>query len=306
VQREHGHLQELIVQNFRAKAGTVMAHAPEPPLDEQLWTIAVARLLFGSTMSIQAPPNLQPAALESLACSGINDWGGVSPVTPDFVNPEAPWPHLADLERRTQDAGRELVERLAIVPAFALRAVDWVDAALRPRVLHAIDAFGYVREDRWHAGATLDGTEAPSVPGRRETSSVAAKCRARYAATPARRLGSRRGADRQPVRGAWHRVCGGGLGRGCAAPVGRWRSRELRRQPQHQLHEHLHLSLWLLRILEGPQRPQPARPRLPDRSRGNRDAHARGLGARRHRGLSAGRHPSRSSPARPICRSSRR
>ena len=166
VQREHGHLQELIVQNFRAKPGTAMAHAPEPPLEEQLWTIAVARLLFGSTMSIQAPPNLQPAALEALACSGINDWGGVSPVTPDFVNPEAPWPHLADLERRTQDSGRELVERLAIAPAFALRAVDWVDAALRPRVLHAIDAFGYVREDSWHAGAALDGTEAPAVPRR--------------------------------------------------------------------------------------------------------------------------------------------
>jgi FO synthase len=77
-------------------------------------------------------------------------------VTPDFVNPEAPWPNLVDLERRTAATGRQLLERLAIAPAFALRSTDWVDAALRPRVLHAIDARGYVREDRWHAGAALD------------------------------------------------------------------------------------------------------------------------------------------------------
>jgi FO synthase len=156
VHRAHGHLQEIIIQNFRAKPGTAMARAPEPSLEEQLWTIAVARLVFGSSMSIQAPPNLQPDALEALAQSGINDWGGVSPVTPDFVNPEAPWPNLVDLARRTQQAGRELVERLAIAPAYALRAIDWVDAALRPRVLHAIDAFGYVRDDTWHAGAAPD------------------------------------------------------------------------------------------------------------------------------------------------------
>jgi FO synthase len=164
VHRAHGHLQEIIIQNFRAKPGTAMAHAPEPALEEQLWTIAVARLVFGSSMSIQAPPNLQPDALEALARSGINDWGGVSPVTPDFVNPEAPWPNLVDLARRTEDGGRELVERLAITPAYALRAVDWVDAALRPRVLHAIDAFGYVREDAWHAGSALD-----VAPGRGNT-----------------------------------------------------------------------------------------------------------------------------------------
>jgi FO synthase len=166
--RVHGHLQEVIIQNFRAKPGTAMARAPEPSLEEQLWTIAVARLVFGSSMSIQAPPNLQPDALEALARSGINDWGGVSPVTPDFVNPEAPWPNLADLARRTQHAGRVLVERLAIVPAYALNAVDWVDAALRPRVLHAIDALGYVREDTWHAGSALDAAQVPAVALRRD------------------------------------------------------------------------------------------------------------------------------------------
>ena len=121
VQDEHGHLQELIIQNFRAKAGTKMAASPEPGLEEQLWTIAVARLVFGPSMSLQAPPNLRPEALPSLVHAGINDWGGVSPVTPDHVNPEAPWPHLQDLERSTNAAGRDLVERLALVPPMRLR-----------------------------------------------------------------------------------------------------------------------------------------------------------------------------------------
>ena len=105
IQDEHGHLQELIIQNFRAKPGTRMAKAPEPALEEQLWTIAVARLLFGPGMSIQAPPNLQPDGLAGLVRAGINDWGGVSPVTPDHVNPEAPWPHLEDLARRHRRGG---------------------------------------------------------------------------------------------------------------------------------------------------------------------------------------------------------
>ena len=94
VQDAHGHLQELIIQNFRAKPGTKMAGAIEPALEEQLWTIAVARLLFGPGMSIQAPPNLRPEELDTLVRAGINDWGGVSPVTPDHVNPEAPAVYL--------------------------------------------------------------------------------------------------------------------------------------------------------------------------------------------------------------------
>jgi FO synthase len=94
---EFGHLQELILQNFCAKPGTRMAAAAEPPLEEQLWTIAVTRLLFGPAMSIQAPPNLRPGELAPLVRAGVNDWGGVSPVTPDHVNPEAPWPQLKAL-----------------------------------------------------------------------------------------------------------------------------------------------------------------------------------------------------------------
>jgi len=159
----HGHLQELIIQNFRAKPGTKMAAAPEPALEEQLWTIAVARLLFGPSMSIQAPPNLRPEELDSLVRAGINDWGGVSPVTPDHVNPEAPWPHLADLARATEAAGRNLIERLALVPAYAARPEAWTDPAIMPRVRHFSDSRGFARPDGWYAGL---GCELPPAAAR--------------------------------------------------------------------------------------------------------------------------------------------
>jgi FO synthase len=156
LQDTHGHLQELIIQNFRAKPGTGMASAPEPTLEEQLWSIAVARLVFGPSMSIQAPPNLQPDGLARLVRAGINDWGGVSPVTPDHVNPEAPWPHLTDLARTTEAAGRNLVERLALVPAYATRPEVWTDPAVAPRVRRFSDSRGLARPDRWYAGAGCD------------------------------------------------------------------------------------------------------------------------------------------------------
>jgi FO synthase len=158
--RKYGHVQDLIIQNFCAKPGTRMAAAENPSLDEQLWTNAVARLLFGPEMSIQAPPNLRPTELPALLNSGINDWGGISPVTPDHVNPEAPWPAIAELERATAASGRLLVERLAITPAFARSAARWVDATMVPRVLRLVDATGHVREDSWFAGS---GTTLPAV-----------------------------------------------------------------------------------------------------------------------------------------------
>ena len=91
---QHGHLQEIIIQNFRAKPDTKMAKAPEPSLAELVWTIAVARIIFGPKMNLQAPPNLSSGELSALVEAGINDWGGISPVTSDHVNPEAPWPEL--------------------------------------------------------------------------------------------------------------------------------------------------------------------------------------------------------------------
>ncbi|MFO1333136.1 MAG: 5-amino-6-(D-ribitylamino)uracil--L-tyrosine 4-hydroxyphenyl transferase CofH [Rubrivivax sp.] len=150
---EFGHVREVIVQNFRAKPGTRMAQAPEPSLEDHQWTIAVARLVFGAAMSIQAPPNLREGQLGALIDAGLNDWGGVSPVTPDHVNPEAPWPHLDALAARTRAAGRHLAERLAIAPRHAQQAERWVDAALRPAVLRQLDSFGRVRGEAWHAGA---------------------------------------------------------------------------------------------------------------------------------------------------------
>jgi len=166
---QYGHLQEVIVQNFRAKPGTKMAEAPEPDLNELLWTIAAARLIFGSQMSIQAPPNLSPGVLPQLVNAGLNDWGGVSPVTPDFVNPEAPWPHLEKLERETAIAGKHLQERLTIYPTYALEGATWLDAALQTPVLQSIDAEGYPRTDDWVCG---ESKEPPQADIERVTAAV--------------------------------------------------------------------------------------------------------------------------------------
>jgi FO synthase len=150
----YGHLQEVIIQNFRAKPETRMAEAEDPSLDDHLWTIAVARLVLGGAMNLQAPPNLRPGALDRLVAAGINDWGGVSPVTPDHVNPEAPWPNLAALEQATNDTGKELVERLAIYPAYAQEPRRWLDGRLATAVLQRVDASGFARPDGWSPGAS--------------------------------------------------------------------------------------------------------------------------------------------------------
>ncbi len=158
----HGHIQEVIIQNFRAKPGTRMAEAPEPSLEEQLWTIAVARLILGPAMNIQSPPNLRPEGLGALVAAGMNDWGGVSPVTPDHVNPEAPWPHLDRLAAATERAGRVLVERLAIYPAFADAPERWLAPSLRTPALRLLDTAGFGREDDWAPGG-LEPLPAPAV-----------------------------------------------------------------------------------------------------------------------------------------------
>ncbi|MCP5181247.1 MAG: 5-amino-6-(D-ribitylamino)uracil--L-tyrosine 4-hydroxyphenyl transferase CofH [Pseudomonadales bacterium] len=154
--QEYGHIQEIIVQNFRAKPGTKMVHAPEPDLDELLWTIAVARIVFGADMSIQAPPNLSPGVLPQIVQAGINDWGGVSPLTPDFVNPEAPWPHVEELARETAGAGKFLTERLTIYPAYASDLDRWVHPELHDNVISRIDAEGFPRIDPWSPGEPID------------------------------------------------------------------------------------------------------------------------------------------------------
>ncbi|MDH3715955.1 MAG: 5-amino-6-(D-ribitylamino)uracil--L-tyrosine 4-hydroxyphenyl transferase CofH [Gammaproteobacteria bacterium] len=150
---QHGHIQEIIIQNFRPKPGTPMADAAAPSSDELFWTIAVARLIFGPAMNIQAPPNLSPGQLGALIGAGLNDWGGVSPVTPDHVNPEAPWPHLRELATETANSGKQLTERLAIYPDYALDSKRWLDDELRTPVLRAVDSEGFVWTGPWIAGA---------------------------------------------------------------------------------------------------------------------------------------------------------
>jgi FO synthase len=139
----YGHIQEVIVQNFRAKSGTPMAHWPEPDREEMLRTVAVARLLMPK-MNIQAPPNLSDPHYADLLDAGINDWGGVSPLTPDFINPEKPWPHLEELRQKTEAKGFELRRRLPVYPEFAEQAAAQSDL-LAQRLNVAADAQGYAR-----------------------------------------------------------------------------------------------------------------------------------------------------------------
>jgi FO synthase len=170
----YGHLQEIIIQNFRAKPGTKMFGAPEPDFDDLLWTIAVARIVFGPRMNIQAPPNLSPGTLTRLLSAGINDWGGVSPLTPDFVNPEAPWPQLDELERETAAAGKHLQERLTIYPEYARDAGNWTDAAWHTPLLRLVDAEGLPRTDAWSPGTNNTspaGSRKPKGGGARSVSS---------------------------------------------------------------------------------------------------------------------------------------
>jgi FO synthase len=150
---EHGHLQEVIVQNFRAKPGTRMADHPEPSLEEHLWTIAAARLLLPERVHVQAPPNLAYEDFPRLLDAGIDDFGGVSPVTIDHVNPEAPWPDVERLQAAARSRGLELAPRLPVYPEFAADLDRWVDPAVAPAVRHAADAMGLAREDLWAPGA---------------------------------------------------------------------------------------------------------------------------------------------------------
>jgi len=140
---KYGHIQEVIVQNFRAKALTSMANWPEPDRDDLLRTLAVARLIMPG-MNIQAPPNLSDPYYPDLLDAGINDWGGISPLTPDFINPERPWPHVEELARRTRLKGFELKQRLPVYPEFVAHAAaqsPW----LAKRLDRACDADGLAR-----------------------------------------------------------------------------------------------------------------------------------------------------------------
>jgi 7,8-didemethyl-8-hydroxy-5-deazariboflavin synthase CofH subunit/7,8-didemethyl-8-hydroxy-5-deazariboflavin synthase CofG subunit len=150
--RRHGHVQEVIVQNFRPKAGTAMHAAPPCPPDEYLWTVAVARLVLPTDVHLQAPPNLSDD-FGRLLDAGVDDWGGVSPVTPDHVNPERAWPALDRLAAVTEARGRALAPRLTAHPDQVQAPERWIDPALHRAVLERADAEGLARDDGWFSGS---------------------------------------------------------------------------------------------------------------------------------------------------------
>lgn len=158
---KYGHIQEVIVQNFRAKADTKLgADADEPDLDDLCWSIAQARLILGPDMNIQAPPNLSPGVYQRLVGAGINDWGGVSPVTPDHVNPEAPWPAVEELARKSAETGKVLVNRLAVYPSYVRQPEIWLAPEVATQVRRMADAEGLARDNDWAPG----NTEPPPAP----------------------------------------------------------------------------------------------------------------------------------------------
>ena len=322
--RRHGHVQEVIVQNFLPKPGTTMRDEPPCPPEDHVRAIALARLVLPADVHVQAPPNLSDAGqLGDLLDAGIDDWGGVSPVTIDHVNPERPWPAVDALREATEARGLVLAPRLTVYPEYAAEPARWLDPAVRFPVLDRSDAESLGRDDpgaTWperHQAAANVGTGAEVVQiGRRSTAwysgadthppsllpvdSSAATQReksrqsadesggrrgGRGARGRSGRPGGRRGGDRHPVRRPRSRGRrGGGGGRRAAARGGRRRG-HLRGQPQHQLHQRVHLPVHVLRVLQGPAVAEPARGAVP--------AHPRRRGRARRRG--------RPSEARPRC-----
>lgn len=145
---QYRHIQEVIIQNFRRKGDIRMRAWPEPTALDMVRTIAVARLIFGNEIAVQAPPNLTPEAYTTYLLAGINDWGGVSPVTRDFINPERAWPKLDELRAATADAGYELRERLAIYPEYVRQADTFLSAGLASRVRELAGEDGLVRPEK--------------------------------------------------------------------------------------------------------------------------------------------------------------
>ena len=141
----YGHVQEVIVQNFRAKSAIPMRDHPNAGRDDMLKTIATARLIFGGAMNIQAPPNLTPDGYELYLEAGINDWGGISPLTPDFINPEAPWPALAHLQKKSVQAGFELKARLPVYPEFIAQGERFLSSSMFSQVKRLGDSDGFVK-----------------------------------------------------------------------------------------------------------------------------------------------------------------
>ncbi len=146
LQRKYNHIQETIIQNFRAKPETPMAESPDAEMQEMLWTVAAARIILGPQANIQVPPNLSSENYERYLTAGINDWGGVSPLTIDYVNPEAPWPLITNLKSKTESAGFELKPRLAVYPEYFLDTDEYLPVDLLSKVRGLADDQGYVKD----------------------------------------------------------------------------------------------------------------------------------------------------------------
>jgi FO synthase len=144
--QKYNHIQETIIQNFRAKPETPMAESPDAETQEMLWTVAVARIILGPQANIQVPPNLSSENYEIYLKAGINDWGGVSPLTIDYVNPEAPWPLITNLKSKTESAGFELRPRLAVYPEYFLDTDEYLPVDLLTKVRELADDEGYVKD----------------------------------------------------------------------------------------------------------------------------------------------------------------
>jgi FO synthase len=199
--RRFGHVQEVIVQNFRPKADTAMRHVAPCPPREHLRAIALARLLLPAQVHVQAPPNLSEDPASVLA-AGIDDWGGVSPITADHVNPERPWPALRELVTVTQTAGHTLAPRLAIYPEYALNPDRWLHEAVRFGVLDRSDAEGLGRDD---PGAVLpESTPRAADVGDGAEVAVAGRCSSAWYSAP----GSK----------SWSRCCGHAVPRSVQLP----------------------------------------------------------------------------------------
>ena len=152
--KEYGHIQEVIIQNFIPKENTRMKKHSPASKEDLLWTLSAARIIFGKDMNIQCPPNLNSDYLDQILDCGINDWGGVSPITIDHVNPESPWPQIEQLEKITNNKGMELVERLAIYPEY-VEDQSWYDKNLHSGILELSDSSRYGRHDQWRCGESL-------------------------------------------------------------------------------------------------------------------------------------------------------
>ena len=160
--QRHGHVQEVIIQNFRAKPATPMQGDPDPSTDDLLWTVAVSRLVLGSEVNIQVPPNLSYSDYPIYLLAGINDWGGISPLTIDYVNPEAPWPQISDLRQRTEELGFRLRPRLPLYPEYIVGNDDYIPESLKERIGSLADGEGYVKGGIERYDSTAQGVRSTS------------------------------------------------------------------------------------------------------------------------------------------------